>query len=162
MEGEDEETMRKRIAAEDEQKRRRESDAGSKTRAAAAVPVKSTGMAADGGDFDATKPGAGREADRMWKVCLFCPIIYLWSSRTFHRIVEKLIVLGCGMENIQDSWTKRAFIDPEAGLSMAMAVLPTGASRRWARGSRRRSLRARMGLEMGRILVFCSKLGDGK
>ncbi|KAI4129356.1 MAG: hypothetical protein LQ347_003814, partial [Umbilicaria vellea] len=25
--------------------------------------VKSTGMAADGGDFDAAKPGAGREAD---------------------------------------------------------------------------------------------------
>lgn len=27
--------------------------------------VKSTGMAADGGDFDATKPGAGREAIRL-------------------------------------------------------------------------------------------------
>ncbi|KAF6836046.1 glycine-rich cell wall structural protein 1 [Colletotrichum plurivorum] len=27
--------------------------------------VKSTGLAADGGDFDATKPGAGREADRL-------------------------------------------------------------------------------------------------
>ncbi|KAI9790788.1 MAG: hypothetical protein M1816_004746 [Peltula sp. TS41687] len=27
--------------------------------------VKSTGMAADGGDFDAAKPGAGREADRL-------------------------------------------------------------------------------------------------
>lgn len=27
--------------------------------------VKTTGMAADGGDFDATKPGAGREADRL-------------------------------------------------------------------------------------------------
>ncbi|KAF2278860.1 uncharacterized protein EI97DRAFT_440374 [Westerdykella ornata] len=27
--------------------------------------VKSTGMAAEGGDFDATKPGAGREADRL-------------------------------------------------------------------------------------------------
>ncbi|KAI9801172.1 MAG: hypothetical protein M1825_003446 [Sarcosagium campestre] len=27
--------------------------------------VKSTGLAADGGDFDATKPGAGREADRI-------------------------------------------------------------------------------------------------
>jgi hypothetical protein len=26
--------------------------------------VKTTGLAADGGDFDATKPGAGREADR--------------------------------------------------------------------------------------------------
>ena len=25
---------------------------------------KSTGMAAEGGDFDATRPGAGREADR--------------------------------------------------------------------------------------------------
>ncbi|KAF2748792.1 hypothetical protein M011DRAFT_337989 [Sporormia fimetaria CBS 119925] len=28
--------------------------------------VKTSGTAADGGDFDATKPGAGREADRMW------------------------------------------------------------------------------------------------
>jgi hypothetical protein len=27
--------------------------------------VKSTGTAADGGDFDAAKPGAGREADRL-------------------------------------------------------------------------------------------------
>jgi len=27
--------------------------------------VKTTGLAADGGDFDATKPGAGREADRL-------------------------------------------------------------------------------------------------
>ena len=28
--------------------------------------VKSSGFAADGGDFDATKPGAGREADRKF------------------------------------------------------------------------------------------------
>lgn len=28
---------------------------------------KSTGLHADGGDFDATRPGAGREADRMWR-----------------------------------------------------------------------------------------------
>lgn len=28
--------------------------------------VKTTGLAADGGDFDATKPGAGREADRKF------------------------------------------------------------------------------------------------
>lgn len=27
--------------------------------------VKTSGFAADGGDFDAAKPGAGREADRM-------------------------------------------------------------------------------------------------
>ncbi|KAJ8129218.1 hypothetical protein O1611_g4413 [Lasiodiplodia mahajangana] len=27
--------------------------------------VKTTGLQADGGDFDATKPGAGREADRL-------------------------------------------------------------------------------------------------
>jgi len=27
--------------------------------------VKTSGLAADGGDFDATKPGAGREADRL-------------------------------------------------------------------------------------------------
>ncbi|KAH6890318.1 hypothetical protein B0T10DRAFT_315880 [Thelonectria olida] len=29
--------------------------------------VRSSGFAADGGDFDATKPGAGREADRLWE-----------------------------------------------------------------------------------------------
>lgn len=29
--------------------------------------VKATGLAADGGDFDATKPGAGREADRKFR-----------------------------------------------------------------------------------------------
>ena len=62
MEGEDEEARHKRIAASE---RRRESDANSKTKAAT-VPVKSTGLAADGGDFDATKPGAGREADRTY------------------------------------------------------------------------------------------------
>jgi hypothetical protein len=28
--------------------------------------VKSSGMVADGGDFDASNPGAGREADRMF------------------------------------------------------------------------------------------------
>lgn len=27
--------------------------------------MKTSGMAADGGDFDATKPGAGREANRL-------------------------------------------------------------------------------------------------
>ena len=27
--------------------------------------VKSSGLAADGGDFDAANPGAGKEADRM-------------------------------------------------------------------------------------------------
>lgn len=30
--------------------------------------VKTTGFAADGGDFDATKPGAGREADREFSL----------------------------------------------------------------------------------------------
>lgn len=29
--------------------------------------VKSTGVAADGGDFDATKPGAGKEAERKYE-----------------------------------------------------------------------------------------------
>ena len=33
--------------------------------------VKSTGLAAEGGDFDATKPGAGREADREFLFLLF-------------------------------------------------------------------------------------------
>ena len=59
LDGEDEASMQRRIA---EDKRRRESMAekGSGTKV-----VKSSGLAADGGDFDATKPGAGREADRM-------------------------------------------------------------------------------------------------
>lgn len=30
--------------------------------------VKSSGLQADGGDFDATKPGAGKEADRKWNI----------------------------------------------------------------------------------------------
>lgn len=30
--------------------------------------VKSSGMVADGGDFDASNPGAGREADRMFRL----------------------------------------------------------------------------------------------
>lgn len=34
--------------------------------------MKSSGLAADGGDFDATKPGAGREADRKF-FFFFCP-----------------------------------------------------------------------------------------
>lgn len=34
--------------------------------------VKTTGLQADGGDFDATKPGAGREADR--KLFSKCPL----------------------------------------------------------------------------------------
>lgn len=29
--------------------------------------VKTSGLQADGGDFDATKPGAGREADRKFQ-----------------------------------------------------------------------------------------------
>ena len=33
--------------------------------------VKSSGTAADGGDFDAAKPGAGREADRKFGVAEF-------------------------------------------------------------------------------------------
>lgn len=40
--------------------------------------VKSTGLAADGGDFDATKPGAGREADRksLFPLSLcFCSLV---------------------------------------------------------------------------------------
>ncbi|CAG9993301.1 unnamed protein product [Clonostachys byssicola] len=40
------------------------SDAGGKAPAQEEY-VKSTGFAAEGGDFDATKPGAGREADRL-------------------------------------------------------------------------------------------------
>lgn len=43
--------------------------------------VKSTGMAADGGDFDAAKPGAGREADRTFSEGSFvCSMLIL-----FHR-----------------------------------------------------------------------------
>ena len=79
MDGEDEEAMKKRIAKAE---RRRESDADSKSKAAA-VPVKSTGLAADGGDFDATKPGAGKEADRTCTSFSFSwlQINYRFSSR---------------------------------------------------------------------------------
>lgn len=37
--------------------------------------VKSSGLAADGGDFDASRPGAGREADRMHLLTYLCPSI---------------------------------------------------------------------------------------
>lgn len=42
--------------------------------------VQSTGLAADGGDFDATKPGAGREADREFLPSSFSvfPVLFLF------------------------------------------------------------------------------------
>jgi len=53
--------------------------------------VKSSGLKADGGDFDATKPGAGREADRMFPLDFsflsnalalkLTPITQVFSSR---------------------------------------------------------------------------------
>lgn len=41
-----------------------EEEKNSKSKGSGEQYVKSSGLAADGGDFDATKPGAGREADR--------------------------------------------------------------------------------------------------
>lgn len=38
--------------------------------------VKTSGMVADGGDFDATKPGAGREADREF--FFFLAVVKMW------------------------------------------------------------------------------------
>ena len=35
--------------------------------------VTATGFAAEGGDFDATKPGAAKEADRMYLPCYLLP-----------------------------------------------------------------------------------------
>lgn len=46
--------------------------------------VKSSGLQADGGDFDATKPGAGREADRKF------PGMMLWDEYT-HGTVQMLM-----------------------------------------------------------------------
>ncbi|KAI1267236.1 hypothetical protein F5Y18DRAFT_425079 [Xylariaceae sp. FL1019] len=43
-------------------------DDNSKSEGTGEQYVKSTGLQADGGDFDATKPGAGREADRLMEV----------------------------------------------------------------------------------------------
>lgn len=40
-------------------------DDGGKDKGTGELYVKSSGLKADGGDFDATKPGAGREADRL-------------------------------------------------------------------------------------------------
>ncbi|OAA44888.1 glycine-rich cell wall structural protein 1 [Metarhizium rileyi] len=40
-------------------------DGSSESRGTGEKYVETTGLAADGGDFDATKPGAGREADRL-------------------------------------------------------------------------------------------------
>lgn len=47
--------------------------------------VKSTGMAADGGDFDAARPGAGREADResFEVLCLARSVLICWWYRSY-------------------------------------------------------------------------------
>ena len=42
--------------------------------------VRSSGMKADGGDFDATKPGAGKEADREFLLLLLHLIIFFFFS----------------------------------------------------------------------------------
>ena len=42
--------------------------------------VKSSGLKADGGDFDAAAPGAGREADRMFSLPLSLSFLLLSSS----------------------------------------------------------------------------------
>ena len=44
--------------------------------------VKSSGMKADGGDFDASAPGAGREADREFSLfwCLGCDGANMWQA----------------------------------------------------------------------------------
>ncbi len=44
--------------------------------------VKSNGLNADGGDFDATKPGAGREADRKY---------YQWSNHALAELVQSRV-----------------------------------------------------------------------
>ena len=51
--------------------------------------VKSTGLAADGGDFDATKPGAGREADRKF---LF-PLSLCFRSHAFFFLRCSLVLV---------------------------------------------------------------------
>ena len=50
--------------SEEERKPHPGQEGGEKSRGTGEQWVKSSGLAADGGDFDATKPGAGREADR--------------------------------------------------------------------------------------------------
>lgn len=47
-------------------------DSSSKKEATDEEYVKSSGLAADGGDFDAAKPGAGLEADRKFLSLSFC------------------------------------------------------------------------------------------
>lgn len=46
--------------------------------------VKSSGLKADGGDFDVTLPGAGREADRK-SICLSEPRAIVAESRNFRN-----------------------------------------------------------------------------
>jgi hypothetical protein len=41
--------------------------------------VHASGLKADGGDFDASRPGAGREADRKFLLCCFAPTPLLMS-----------------------------------------------------------------------------------
>lgn len=49
--------------------------------------VKSTGLQADGGDFDATKPGAGREADRKLR-------LYSQSRNLMEYLLTRVCISG--------------------------------------------------------------------
>lgn len=55
--------------------------------------VKSSGMAADGGDFDASNPGAGREADREFPASAsafpFASCFFLHQYRIIHTLIRQ-------------------------------------------------------------------------
>lgn len=85
--------------------------------------VKSTGLAADGGDFDATKPGAGREADRKFLFplsvfslsCLFCLrcslfLVQSLSGFFFCSLVMLLPKICCFILSVPHFTTRKMII----------------------------------------------------
>ena len=55
--------------------------------------VKSSGLAAEGGDFDATKPGAGKEADRKFSLV---PAFLLHSIWREIMLIDRRVAGGKG------------------------------------------------------------------
>lgn len=71
--------------------------------------VKSSGLKADGGDFDATNPGAGREADRMFN---FSPLL-LYASQLTH-VTGLMETKGVHREAPKPAATATATADDDA------------------------------------------------
>lgn len=121
--------------------------------------VKSTGLAADGGDFDATKPGAGREADRKSappaeskQSNLAAEIISDTISQAFWRRKTLLSLRPGLLPRIPQVTTA----NPAAGKSALTA--PRAAQRRRRRASATKSRQSCTGTNLRRSEFFLSAL----